>query len=111
MWFWGVFCSVVVLLVAPLDFFAGFLLVAVGADGLEVVCGVCAALAEGYFVVYLVWGAGAAGVLELAGVVVAGVDVVFLFFGEVWAVCFGVVAWHVFGGVVGWVYGGFVLFG
>lgn len=61
--------------------------------------------------VYLVWAAGAAGVLELAGVVVAGVDVVFLFFGEVWAVCFGVVAWHVFGGVVGWVYGGFVLFG
>ena len=45
MWFWGVFCSVVVLLVAPLDFFAGFLFVAVGADGLEVVCGVGAALA------------------------------------------------------------------
>ena len=48
-----------------------FLFVAVGADCLEVVWVVGAAGGEVGFVVYLGCGGGAAGVVELAGVVVS----------------------------------------
>lgn len=48
-----------------------FLFVAVGADCLEVVWVVGAACLEVGFVVYLGCGGGAAGVVELAGVVVS----------------------------------------
>ena len=48
-----------------------FLFVAVGADGLEVVWVVGAAVGEVLFVVDFGCGGGAAGVVELAGVVVS----------------------------------------